>query len=420
MKKLTLIFFLFYIGINYMFSQSQTYYLDSDWNYIQDPKFADYTLYVMGGNAKKIRILNLDGQKVFEGVYTNLDTIDFSKTDYDSYKAYDDNGKLERECEPIEDQKFAFTYYYPNGTVKKYYEKKDTIKDGPFAVYKEDGTIESMGYFKNGKLNGTCIGLRKDGGYKIIEFKDGEHANEYWTYRSPDGHICRYRWDNTLYLKQPNISDRMKFTDKNNKQWYAYNINGITLWVNQDVSLEYGTYYIFTIILQNNTLSTLHFNPELIEVELKDKNGKQLPSNVLTAEDYLKKVKKSQFWSQFAANVVDAMNSAEAPYSASVSSSNTKTAKGKTIINSNSASLSYNGNAAYQANLINEQRRLERENQDIDIQNTKFQEYLKPTILDPGESVAGVVRVPANNKIKNLELIVQIYGMNYLFNYIFN
>ncbi|MDE6643283.1 MAG: hypothetical protein K2K27_04205 [Muribaculaceae bacterium] len=419
MKKIPLLCLFFSIGFISMFSETKTYFLDSDWNYIQDSRFADYTLYIMDGSAKKLRVLNLEGKKVFEGVYTKLDTLDFSKNDFDCYKAYDDNGVLIEECEPIKAGKYAFTSYYSTGTIEQYHEEKDNLKDGPFVKYNPNGTIKIMENYKNGKRNGTCYGQSKDGSYKIIEYNDGEHANEYWTYRSPDGHICRYRWDNTLYLEQPKNGDLVWITDKNNKSWGTYNVNGITLWVNFDYSDEYGSYYMFTIILQNNTLSKLHFNPELIEVELKEKNGKLIPSNVLTAEDYLKKVKKSQFWDQFGANIADALNSSKAAYSATVSSSNLKTSAGKNLLNSNSASVSYNGNAAYQANLINEQRRLERENQDVNIQNTKFQEYLKPTILDSGECVAGVIRVPTKNKIKDLKLLVQIYGINYPFLYHF-
>ena len=62
-------------------------------------------------------------------------------------------------------------------------------------------------------------------------------------------------------------------------------------------------------------------------------------------------------------------------------------------VSSSNTTVSYDGYAAYQAGLIAEQRISDYNNKLVNEQNLKRQEYLKPTILQPGESVIGNINI---------------------------
>ena len=140
---------------------------------------------------------------------------------------------------------------------------------------------------------------------------------------------------------------------------------------------------------------------------------------VLTAQEYIDRVNRTHVWESGLNALAENYRANQAAYSASHSHTRTNYAGGSVYeaiggvvgtrgaaiggavratayagyASTSNTTVSYDGYAAYQASLIAEQRISDYNNKLVNEQNLKRQEYLKPTILQPGESVIGNINI---------------------------
>ena len=185
------------------------------------------------------------------------------------------------------------------------------------------------------------------------------------------------------------------------KQWAYRNIDGLTIGMtNEELNDDYGKYYQIEIFISNNRDTALLFNPEEVYAELRTKKGDTLDLEVYTNEAYQKKIKKAQTWTRILNAVATGLNSANAGYSNTYSTS--YSTKGYPIT---TISRTYDANAATQANIA--------ANKEIQAMNEKMEQdlavreegYLKLNTLNPGDAIIGYMNIKHK---KGNELLVTI------------
>lgn len=303
--------------------------------------------------------------------------------------------------------------YYKNGQPERYAEFVDGELNGMFINYLENGHIKDAASYKMGKLDGVNYQFDDETQTCIqVEWKDGELAKPYYSYVNKDGYVSKYKTkDNTLFLDVPLLADIQYLTDGNGWNWSVYNKNGMAVAIHNSINGEYGTYYRLYVVVTNNTALPIDFDPAYITAHCKDKKGKEQNLRVLNAKEYQDRIMQTQVWQQGFNALAENYRANQAAYSASKTTSTTAHAgvAGAAAVGSggwalgasayaglsqtSSSTVSYDGYAAYQASLIAEKRIADFNQQLFNERKAKYQAYLKPITLQPGESVTGFINV---------------------------
>lgn len=185
------------------------------------------------------------------------------------------------------------------------------------------------------------------------------------------------------------------------KQWAYRNIEGLTIGMtNEELKDDYGKYYQIGIFISNNRDTALLFNPEEVYAELMTKKGDTLDLEVYTNEAYQKKIKKAQTWAKVLNGVATGLNSANAGYSNTYSTSYNPKGYPVTTI-----SRTYDANAATQANIAaNKEMQAMNEKMEQDLA-VREEGYLKLNTLNPGDAIIGYMNIKHK---KGNELLVTI------------
>ena len=418
--------FILFILITYClpsFSQRvDTLYYDNNWKGVESKQFASfvrYASYAEDSNYKnRFRDYYITGELQAEGEFISIDKYDDKNSVFGFQKSYYKNGNVELDCTVINGNGKIISYY-ENGNKKDEYELANGVPNGISINYYENGLIHTKGNFVNGKLDGILYQFTENGdACSQVEYKNGEYVKPYYTYSTQNGLVTKYKIaDNSLYLEMPSLNEKQTYHQKGNT-WDYYMKNGLCVMVNASINKDYGKYFTLYIVLTNNSVQPITFNPALITA-YKKKKDKTESLNVLKSDEYIAKVSRRQNWSMFFNALNESMAANKAGYSASSTQTNSNysgasvSGAAGAVVGTNGAAIggavgvsgyagsssttsttvAYNGAAAYQAELIASGRIADYNNQMLQERNIKDEGYLKTTTVNPGETISGYVNI---------------------------
>ena len=417
---------LFIFNISSFSQRIDTLYYDSTGKGVETREFATYVMYASyakdSNYSNKFRIYYADSNSLSgEGDFISVDKYDMEKNVYNNkvtfyYKngntlqiAHYQNGKFHENA----------VTFYENGQIKSNWNYQNGTPNGACINYHPNGLIANKANLVNGKFDGIYYEFPEDGkSCNQVEYKNGEPVTPYFTQSTSEGYVTKYKLqDGSLYLEMPTINEKQTFHDKGTT-WDYYTKNGLTLLVSASANRDYGKYYTLSIVLTNNSNQPIDFNPSLITA-YNNKKNKMETLKVLEANEYIERVSRRQNWGAFFNAFNESMAAAKAGYSASSTQTNSSYAGGYVSgavgaavgtngavvgaavgatayagsVNTSSTTVSYNGAAAYQAQLIASDRIANYNEQLLNERQMKDEGYLKRTTVGAGESISGYINI---------------------------
>lgn len=423
MKKATSFLFLFFIIANNCYSQSSqldTIYYDKEWKTVSNAAFASFYRICPkergGEHRKPFRDYYITGELQSEGGFITLDLFDDSNSIMDG----------------------DWTNYFKNGKVEAKGHNDRGIANGEICKYNESGLLLRHAYLKKGKPTGILTEFSEDGNlcYQAEYWEDGTPKHNWYMVSNKDGLCSKINSSTNQPIYESPTTSEIKKEYIEGYNWLYYNANGITLGMTNIEIKDYGKYFQIPIIVTNSTLFPFDFDPNLITSTLIDKKGRQVDLEVLSSEEYLSKVQRGQNWAMFWKGLGEGMAASGAGYSNSTTnthyngSSNTYgnayaysnggyaygNYSGNTTYHGSSTSTttSYNGLAAYQAQVIASNRMADYEKSLLSERQAKNEGYLKKTTIHPGQSISGYINIKRVKGV-SMNIIIDINGAKYNF-----
>ncbi len=410
-----------------------TIYYDDNWKGVESKQFASYVRYASyaeDSNYKnRYRDYYITGQLQADGEFEYIDKYDDSKSRLGASKTYYKDGTLLSES-TIVDGNGKYVKYYENGKKEFECEVADGEKNGTEITYYENGLIHTKANYKNGKYEGIFYEFSEDGGTcEQLEFLKGDPLTSYYTLSTSDGYVAKYRLsDNSLYLEEPSLKEQQPYYE-NGHRWDCYQKNAICLMLKEGRNYEYGKYFTLHLVVANNSLQPITFDPAKI-VAYCTKKDKTKPLRVLSANEYIRKVQRRQNTAAFFNALGESMQAQQAGYSTSTTNTHTNyggasvSTVGSTVgtnvyagsSNTSSRTISYDGAAAYQAQIIASDRIASFNNDLMQDRQVREAGYLKKTTINPGETISGYVNV-VYSKGEKLYINIPIEGIKYPYIY---
>ncbi|MBQ2376318.1 MAG: hypothetical protein II298_06605 [Bacteroidales bacterium] len=268
----------------------------------------------------------------------------------------------------------------------------------------------------------------------------------YYTISNKDGFSSKISISDNLPIYENPSLDEIKIDYKDGEPWLYYNKNNIVIGMNNQKIRDYGKYYQASIIITNNSLQPIEFDPNNITALLTCEDYyydgtafiDSIMLKVYSSEEYMKKVKNRQTTAMILVGISEGLAAGTAGYSTSTTNSsysgyssnygtasaygNNSYAYGSYSGNSSyygqstSTTTSYNAAAAYQAQVIASERINSLENNLLSERISKNEGYLKRTTIYPGESIYGYVNIKRKSGI-NLIVNIMINGVIYPFHW---
>ncbi|MCS2422553.1 hypothetical protein NXW31_15075 [Bacteroides fragilis] len=399
--------------------KTDTLYYDKNWKGVESKHFATYFRVIANSEnssfQKRFRDFYITGELQSEGGYISIDKYDDSQSIFDG----------------------EWINYYKSGKVEQKGYRIKGKQEGEYIRYKEDGLILLHAYFKNDKLEGIYTEFSEDGNICVqIEYKNGEPIHDYYIVSNQDGLCSKIRLsDKQPIYESPSLSEK-KVEYKDGEAWPYYNKNGIMVGMTNNEVRDYGKYFQIPIIIANNSMHPIDFDPNNITAFLTDKKGNEQILKVYSAEEYMKKVRRSQNWAMALNGLAEGLAASSAGYSTSTTNSSysgysssygTASAFGSSGYaygnysgnssyygNSSSTTTSYNGAAAYQAQVIASNRIAAYDNALLSERVAKNEGYLKKTTIYPGETITGYINI-GRKKGSTMTVNIDINGATYEF-----
>lgn len=390
------LFLLLLLVCSLSYSQDMdTIYYDADFKGVQQKAFAKYVRYISYSNdttiySNKFITYYITGELKSEGDFTTIDYLDDNKSVFNSYKSYYKNGNIELDHNVV-NGKGSITSYFENGLIHQKCSYVDGMMNGIYYEFSEDGN--------------SCI---------QVEMENDKPKKHYYTYSTKDGFVTKYKIkDNTVYREIPRANELKQYV--HNNVWHYYIKNGISLMVNGSIKRDYGKYFTIYVIITNNSATPIEFNPNVATAK-RLRKGETSPLKVLTSDEYMSKVAYKQNWSMFFNALGEGLAAQNAGYSVSNTNINANSSTSyvggsayansrgnvgvstyggnvKSNTNVTSTTVSYNGAAAYQAQLIASERCAEYNNAMYNERQIREEGYLKRTTINPGETVSGYLNI---------------------------
>lgn len=426
MKKL-LVFSLWLLGANSLFAQSKqdTLFYDKNWKGVESKSFASYYR-ILSGNAnsnfgKRFRDYYVTGELQAEGSYISIDKYDDSKSVMDG------------EC----------TTYYKSGQIEVKRNMRNGSLEGEYTIYYENGLIGSHCMMKNGKINGILTKFDEKGDICLqTEMLDGNPLYDYYILSNKDGFGGKFRIsDNTPIWESPSQYEK-KVEYKDGVAWPYYIKNGLMVAMTNTIVKDYGKWYRISIVVSNNSIVPVDFDPARITSTLKKANGQEVALEVYSADKYMRKVRRTQNWNMALAGIAEGLAAAGAGYSSSTTQTETSyngysnsygnayaygsggyaygSYNGNSSYYGNSSTTShtvtYDGAAAYQAQVIASNRMANYENALLQEREIKQEGYLKRTTIYPGQAISGYINIK-RSKGDTMDVTIDINGAKYIFSW---
>ncbi len=272
-----------------------TLYYDKDWKGVQDGAFSTYHRIILTSNnneyPNKFRDYFVTGELQAEGGFISIDRFDDSKSVFDGECInYSKTGRI------LEKRTFV------NGT-----------PEGDYYVYHEsNGLVHRHVRYSNGRINGVYSEFSEDGKtcYQLEYIND--NPQHFYTISTPDGYSAKFNVaDNTPFLEQPSVDER-KTEYRNGEAWPYYVKNGLTIAMTNTQVRDYGKYFRISLIIANNSVMPFDFDPDDMIAVLTDKRGQEIDVVVLSSDDYIRKVRRSQNWAMALNGLAEGMAAANA------------------------------------------------------------------------------------------------------------
>ena len=420
MNKFLISLFVSMVAISsYAQNDTDTLYYDKEWKGVESKAFASFFRVIPKSGdpnfRKPMRDYYITGELQSEGYYLSVDKYDDRNSVFDG----------------------AFTNYYKSGKVEIKGSRSNGKFQGEWIKYREDGLVEMKINYKDDKPDGVLTQFSEDGKLCYqMEYRNGEPRYNWYMVSDQNGNCSKIRTsDNTPIYESPELSEK-KVEYQRGEAWPYYNKNGIMLGMTNNQVKDYGKWFQIPIVISNNSLFPVDFDPTEIRAVLVDKNGTERELRVYSANDYMKKVRRSQNWSMALAGLAEGMAAASAGYSSSTTNSTYNgysstygsasaygsggyahgTYSGNTTYHGSSTSTttSYNGLAAYQAQVIASNRMADYQDALLSERQAKDEGYFKLTTVNPGETVSGYVNIE-RKKGQTLYIYVKINDAVYTF-----
>lgn len=379
-----------------------TIYYDKDWKGVSHKAFATYYRVAEVNptkTSKAFRDYYITGEIQSEGNYISIDRNDDSNSVFD--------GK--------------WTTYYKSGKVEQTGYRKNGVAEGDYTVYYENGLVKSHDYLINGKSNGILTRFNEEGNVCIqTEMVNGEPKYDYYVMSNKDGFISKFSIkDDKQIWESPNLSE-IKSEYHDGKPWLFYNKNGLVVAMTNSQIKDYGKWYRISVVIANNSLAPVEFDPANIKANIKkDLKSEKMSLVVYSADKFIKKVKKRQNLNLALAALGEGLAASGAGYSASTSKTNTTYSGNASaytnafahsprgyayghsdtygVLNGSASTttntISYDGAAAYQAQVIASNRIADYQSSLLQERAIREEGYLKRTTIYPGETISGYVNI---------------------------
>lgn len=285
--------------------------------------------------------------------------------------------------------------------------------------------------------NGNISGLVKD--YYITGELQGKGEALY---------IDRYddknsKWKGIVYtysktgeiLSETDVDKLSKTYYKDGKAFQYYVHNGISVTMHLSIERTYGKYYVAYVAIENLTGKSFNFDPSTITAILI-KSGTKTSGEVLSANEYMKKVNNRQAWNAALVAFGESSAANQAGYSSSSTTSTTSgysnsygsvsgyygntygsvsgssSTYGSATTRSNTQS--YDGAANYAAHQKAQQNINDYQNQQYQIRNVLNQGYLKLNTIDNEQRIVGQINIKYKSADK-VQVTIPVNGVNYDF-----
>ena len=409
MKKLSISVFLVFITMVVCGQMKiDTLYYDKDWKGVDSKTFASYIRTAESSNGhngiKRFKDYYITGELQGEGNYLSLDKEDDSKSVFDG------------EC----------IKYYKSGAISEKLVLRNGKRDGEFTKYREDGLISLHTYYKDDKIDGIYTEFLKDGDICVQkEYLCGEPRYDYYIISNKDGLHSKVRIADEQPVYGTPLITEQKTEYKDGKIWSWYDKDGLVISVNNTTIRDYGKYFCISVMIANNSMYPIDFNPERIYSSFVDKKGRTLDLKVFSSDEYMKRVRHRQNWEMALMEFSEGMSAASAGYSTSITNTyhsgnihmygnNGGFSTGNYSGYSTSKTTTYNAAAAYQAQVIASNRIAEYNNILLHDRAVKEEGYLKRTTIYPGEILRGYVNVE-RKKGQKMMLDIVVEGAVYCY-----
>ena len=398
MKKLLLLAVLVVASAGNLFAQGKidTLYYTKDWKCAPHKAFASYyRVAFYPTNAalpKQYRDYYITDEVRGGGNFIKVDAVD------------DANSVFDGEC----------TTYYKSGQVETVRNYKNGVLEGKFCTYQEDGLIKTTGSFCNGKLSGLYTEFLKDGAFVQFEYLDGKSVFDYYVKGDSKGNLTKFRIaDNAPVWETPSVNERtVEFRD--GTPWQIYYKNGVRIALTNRSVRDYGKWHRLDMEISNYTIDPIEFTPEE-SITATSVNAKAEVSNlaVWSAEEYLKKVNRTQIFAAVMLGVAEGLATMDAGHSASKT-----TTYHSNGTHSTSYTRAYSPTVAYQSRVLSAYHMATFTKAMSESQEFKKLGYLKKNTINPGEAVSGYVHVK-RKKGEKVQFVVKIEGADYTFDWDF-
>lgn len=402
MKRFFLIAVLTYVFVSFSYSQSvklDTIYYDKDWKGVSSAAFATYYRVIEVKDNPNVRGSLRDyfitGELQAEGGYLSIDRNDDKNSVFDG----------------------EITMYYKNGLVQSHVTKRNGKAEGIYTEFNEIGDL--------------CMQM---------EMHNDEPVYDYYVISNKDGYSSKIRIsDNTPIYESPSLSEK-KVDYRDGAAWPYYTKNGIMVAMTNTQVKDYGKWFQISLIISNNSIAPIEFDPELITSSLQKTNGQTVALEVWSSDRYMRKVRRTQNWNMALAGIGEGLAAAGAGYSTSTTHTNSTyngysnsygnayaygsggyaygSYNGYGTYHGNSSTTSrtttYDGAAAYQAQVIASNRMANYENSLLNERAIKQEGYLRKTTIYPGDAISGYVNIKRISG-STMTVIVDINGAKYEF-----
>jgi len=402
MKRFLLMAVLTHVFVSFSYSQSvklDTIYYDKDWKGVSNAAFATYYRVIEVKDNPSVRGSLRDyfitGELQAEGGYLSVDRNDDKNSVFDG----------------------EITMYYKNGLVQSHVTKRNGQSEGIFTEFNETGDL--------------CMQM---------EMHNDEPVYDYYILSNKDGFSSKIRIsDNTPIYESPSLSEK-KVDYRDGAAWPYYTKNGIMVAMTNTQVKDYGKWFQISLIIANNSIAPIEFDPELITSSLQKTNGQTVALEVWSSDRYMRKVRRTQNWNMALAGIGEGLAAAGAGYSTSTTHTNSTyngysnsygnayaygsggyaygSYNGYGSYHGNSSTTSrtttYDGAAAYQAQVIASNRMANYENSLLNERAIKQEGYLRKTTIYPGDAISGYVNIKRISG-STMTVIVDINGAKYEF-----
>lgn len=395
-----------------------TIYYDNNWKGVSNKNFATFYRVIeknpAEGYAKRFRDFYITGELQCEGSYISIDRFDDAKSIMDG----------------------EWVNYFKSGKIEQKGKRSNGKQEGEYIKYFENGSIAIRANFFNDQLHGLYTEFNENGLCFQQEFYFGKPKNEYYVVTNDNGLYSKIRIsDNQPIYESPSLNSK-KVSYQNGEAWPYYISDGIMIAMTNTETNDYGKYYRIYINFTNNSFYPIEFDPSDVTAVLTDKKGKEVALEIQTAEQYDKRIRRTQMWEEALVGFANGLAAANAGYSTSTTNSSYSGysssygsasaygsggyAYGNYSGHSNyygssvSTTTTYDAAAAYQAQLAASQNMAAFSESNFAVRQARNEGYLKRTTVNPGESIQGYFNIK-RKKGESLMIVLTIAGAQYQF-----